>query len=212
MNPKPQLCGLVLAGGRSSRMGSDKAVLLHPDGRTLARRTCDLLREAGCEKVVLSLRHDQEIPEGFAGFENLTIVRDPAEGSVGPVAGMVGGPIGLERRDRLADAAVDERLEREVGELAAVRDAIGAPKDLPLIVADDDKPERPKRTVVRCPLRDPGRAHPSLHGRSGRREVLGSGREALSEQVQQGLRHGALGLVGRQGRGRGQQRRGAGGA
>ncbi|MEO5715497.1 MAG: NTP transferase domain-containing protein [Luteolibacter sp.] len=91
MNPEPKLCGLVLAGGRSSRMGTDKAALVHPDGRPLARRTCDLLREAGCEAVVLSLRHDQEIPDGFADFENLTVVRDPAGESAGPIAGMVGG-------------------------------------------------------------------------------------------------------------------------
>lgn len=91
MNSEPKLRGLVLAGGRSSRMGTDKAALVHPDGRTLARRTCDLLREAGCETIVLSLRHDQEIPEGFTDFENLAIVRDPAGESVGPIAGMVGG-------------------------------------------------------------------------------------------------------------------------
>jgi len=91
MNPEPKLCGLVLAGGRSSRMGTDKAALVHPDGRPLARRTCDLLLEAGCEAVVLSLRHDQEIPDGFADFEKLTIVRDPSGESVGPIAGMVTG-------------------------------------------------------------------------------------------------------------------------
>lgn len=91
MNSHQQICGLVLAGGRSSRMGQDKAALVHPDGRTLVRRTCDLLAEAGCERVVLSLRHDQEIPAGLSDFENLTIVRDPAGESVGPIAGMVSG-------------------------------------------------------------------------------------------------------------------------
>jgi len=72
-------------------MGCDKAALVHPDGRTLARRACDLLRDAGCGTVVLSLRHDQDIPGGFADFENPTIVRDPAGGNVGPLGGMVGG-------------------------------------------------------------------------------------------------------------------------
>jgi molybdopterin-guanine dinucleotide biosynthesis protein A len=65
MNSNRPLHGLVLAGGRSSRMGTDKAALPHPDGRPLARRTCDLLAEAGCDAVMLSLRHDQELPPGF---------------------------------------------------------------------------------------------------------------------------------------------------
>jgi molybdopterin-guanine dinucleotide biosynthesis protein A len=40
MNPPSDipLCGLILAGGRSARMGRDKAALVHPHGRTLARR------------------------------------------------------------------------------------------------------------------------------------------------------------------------------
>ena len=88
MNPNRSLHGLVLAGGRSSRMGQDKAALVHPDGRSLARRCCDLLREAGCESVVLSLRHDQEIP---AGLDDLEIVRDPAGASQGPIAGIIAG-------------------------------------------------------------------------------------------------------------------------
>jgi molybdopterin-guanine dinucleotide biosynthesis protein A len=85
------VCGLVLAGGRSSRMGSDKAALVHPDGRTLARRCCDLLREAGCETVVLSLRQDQEPPAGFSDSDGVSIVRDPAGASPGPIAGIVAG-------------------------------------------------------------------------------------------------------------------------
>ena len=83
------LCGLVLAGGRSTRMGSDKAALLHPDGRALARRCCDLLLEAGCESVVLSLRHDQELPPGFEDHSEVIIARDPEGGSEGPLAGML---------------------------------------------------------------------------------------------------------------------------
>ncbi len=89
--PKKPLCGLVLAGGRSSRMGTDKAALRHPDGRTLARRSYDLLVEAGCETVVLSLRHEQDPPPGFADLTDLAVVRDPAGESQGPLTGMLAG-------------------------------------------------------------------------------------------------------------------------
>lgn len=82
------LRGLVLAGGRSCRMGQDKAALVHPDGRTLVRRCHDLLVEAGCETVAISIRHDQEIPAGLEGVE---LVRDPAGESLGPIVGMVSG-------------------------------------------------------------------------------------------------------------------------
>lgn len=88
MNAKPPLRGLLLAGGRSIRMGRDKASLVHPDGRSLVIRCRDLLLEAGCEAVVTSLRHDQEIPAGLEGGE---IVRDPEGESCGPMAGIVSG-------------------------------------------------------------------------------------------------------------------------
>ncbi len=83
------LHGLVLVGGRSSRMGTDKAALVHPDGRPLARRTFDLLVEAGCAEVMLSLRHDQPIPAGFEDLANPTVVHDPEGESAGPLAGIV---------------------------------------------------------------------------------------------------------------------------
>jgi molybdopterin-guanine dinucleotide biosynthesis protein A len=70
-------------------MGADKAALVHPDGRTLARRTHDLLLDAGCEDVVLSLRHDQEIPAGFSDLQGLHTVRDPEGTSGGPLTGIV---------------------------------------------------------------------------------------------------------------------------
>lgn len=89
MSAFPPLHGLVLAGGRSSRMGTDKAALVHPDGRPLARRTFDLLVEAGCMEVMLSLRHDQPIPAGFEDLADPAIVRDPDGEGAGPLAGIV---------------------------------------------------------------------------------------------------------------------------
>jgi molybdopterin-guanine dinucleotide biosynthesis protein A len=89
MNPSRPLHGLVLAGGRSTRMGTDKAALVHPDGRPLARRTFDLLVEAGCAEVTLSLRHDQSMPTGFENRAQIAVVRDPEGQSAGPLAGIV---------------------------------------------------------------------------------------------------------------------------
>lgn len=87
--PDPTLCGLVLAGGRSTRMGHDKAALVHPDGRTLVRRCHDLLVEAGCDRAVLSLRHDQALPSGFGDGFMPDVIRDPEGGSEGPLVGIL---------------------------------------------------------------------------------------------------------------------------
>lgn len=89
MNPTRPLHGLVLAGGRSSRMGTDKADLVHPDGRPLARRCCDLLAAAACSDLVLSLRYDQSLPAGFLPDSAVRVIRDPQGGSEGPLAGML---------------------------------------------------------------------------------------------------------------------------
>ncbi len=89
MNPIRPLHGLVLAGGRSTRMGTDKAALIHPDGRPLARRTVDLLEDAGCERIVVSLRHDQDFPPMIVESAHVRIVRDPEDGSEGPMVGIL---------------------------------------------------------------------------------------------------------------------------
>lgn len=89
MNPSRPLLGLVLAGGRSARMGTDKAGLVHPDGRPLARRTCDLLAAAACSGCFLSLRHDQDLPAGFKPDDGTQVIRDPQGPGEGPLAGML---------------------------------------------------------------------------------------------------------------------------
>lgn len=88
MKMERKLRGLILAGGRSSRMGRDKSALVHPDGRTLLRRCRDLLTESGCASVIVSMRQDQELP---AGLEECGVVRDPEESDWGPITGMVSG-------------------------------------------------------------------------------------------------------------------------
>jgi len=48
------LTGIVLAGGRSSRMGRDKALLQWKDQQTFLDRAIELLCKAGCESVIIS--------------------------------------------------------------------------------------------------------------------------------------------------------------
>ncbi len=79
--------GLVLAGGKGSRMGREKGGMVHPDGRTMVRRAADLLTGAGCGKVLVSLREGQEFSE------EIEVVRDSGEGALGGIiAGMETAP------------------------------------------------------------------------------------------------------------------------
>jgi molybdopterin-guanine dinucleotide biosynthesis protein A/molybdopterin converting factor small subunit len=82
---KPPLFGLLLAGGRSTRMGHDKAsMVIGADGLNQAQRAVQEL-SAFCQKVFLSLRDGQTAPEGCEHFE---IVRDNPKLS-GPLAGIL---------------------------------------------------------------------------------------------------------------------------
>lgn len=77
--------GVVLAGGRSSRMGTAKAAL-EWHGSTLLRRVSGLVaREVG--PVVVVRAPGQELPGLGAGVE---VVEDPREG-LGPLQGMAAG-------------------------------------------------------------------------------------------------------------------------
>ena len=83
MTERRPLWGLVLAGGRSRRMGTDKA-LLEKDGRTQLARTVDLL-ERFVERVFVSARPDQARDPERKRHE---LIIDRYE-DLGPVAGIL---------------------------------------------------------------------------------------------------------------------------
>lgn len=76
-----KLTGVVIAGGRSTRMGRDKARLC-VDGVALWQRQRRVLEAAGARPVIFALRAGQR---RFA--PGLQVVRD-TRGGVGPIAGV----------------------------------------------------------------------------------------------------------------------------
>jgi molybdopterin-guanine dinucleotide biosynthesis protein A len=74
-----EFAGFILAGGRSSRMGCDKA-MLEIDGITMIDRAIDLIRSAGVEPAVIG-----------SFDESLRLVRVPLISDDWPGAGPLGG-------------------------------------------------------------------------------------------------------------------------
>ena len=83
MTAPEKICGLVLAGGRSTRMGSDKA-LFRQDGETQLSRAVSLL-EAHVDRVFVSTRPDQADDAERNKFEQIV---DRYQ-DLGPVAGIL---------------------------------------------------------------------------------------------------------------------------
>lgn len=82
-NAGKALYGLVLAGGRSRRMGTDKALLVH-DGRTQLETAVGLLAPV-TDRQFVSTRPDQADEEARSRFPQII---DRYEG-IGPVAGIL---------------------------------------------------------------------------------------------------------------------------
>jgi molybdopterin-guanine dinucleotide biosynthesis protein A len=78
--------GIVLAGGRSSRMGTSKA-WLDWHGSTLLRRTCGVVARGVGGPVVVVRALDQELPDLPA---DVRVVEDAREGK-GPLQGLLAG-------------------------------------------------------------------------------------------------------------------------
>src|ERR1700740_3802920 len=85
--------GVVLAGGRSSRMGTPKAAL-EWHGSTLLRRTVGIVARATSGPVVVVRATGQDLPELPDGT---LVADDPREGK-GPVQGIAAGLAALSAR------------------------------------------------------------------------------------------------------------------
>ena len=93
----PGSAGVVLAGGRSSRMGTPKAAL-EWHGSTLLRRTVGILARATGGPVVVVRAKGQELPELP---NDVDVIDDPQEGK-GPVQGIAAGLAALADRADVA--------------------------------------------------------------------------------------------------------------
>ena len=93
----PGYAGVVLAGGRSSRMGTPKAAL-EWHGSTLLRRTVGILARATGGPVVVVRASGQDLPDLPPDVD---VIDDPREGK-GPVQGLAAGLGALENRAEVA--------------------------------------------------------------------------------------------------------------
>jgi molybdenum cofactor guanylyltransferase len=82
-----RLAGLVLAGGRSTRFGSDKAAALL-DGRALIQWVVSAL-DGVCSEIVIAAAPNQRLPP-LEARSPLRVVRDTEVG-LGPLAGLATG-------------------------------------------------------------------------------------------------------------------------
>src|SRR5271166_5293473 len=92
--------GIVLAGGRSSRMGTPKAAL-EWHGSTLLRRTVGIISRATDGPVVVVRAPGQALPALPADVE---VVADPREG-LGPIQGLAAGLAAIDGRAEFAFVA-----------------------------------------------------------------------------------------------------------
>jgi molybdopterin-guanine dinucleotide biosynthesis protein A len=89
--------GIVLAGGRSSRMGTPKAAL-EWHGSTLLRRTAGIISRATDGPVVVVRAQGQALPALPAQVE---VIDDPREG-MGPIQGLAAGLAAIADRAEIA--------------------------------------------------------------------------------------------------------------
>jgi molybdenum cofactor cytidylyltransferase/nicotine blue oxidoreductase len=72
-----RVAGLLLAAGGGRRIGAPKALLRH-DGQLLVERACQVLRDAGCDPIVVVLGAAAQRVQEEADLDGATVVVNPA--------------------------------------------------------------------------------------------------------------------------------------
>jgi molybdopterin-guanine dinucleotide biosynthesis protein A len=142
--------GLVLAGGKGSRMGLDKGAL-RVGGSALAHRAAVTLGRV-CSDVLVSVAPGAANPApGYLAIE------DHAPAGRGPLAGILAAFRGTVERDLLVLAcdypAVDSRFLRNLLSCARIGDAVVLPQDSrgrdhPLVALWRRETEAPVRAAI----------------------------------------------------------------
>jgi molybdenum cofactor guanylyltransferase len=165
--------GVVLAGGRSSRMGTSKAAL-EWHGSTLLRRTVGIVARATGGPVVVVRAPGQILPELPPGT---LIADDPREGK-GPVQGIAAGLAALRGR---ADFAFVSSTDAPFLHPAFIRRVLRA-------LTDPDEPANPNEPGPGEPAPDeprPGRPDVALPVARGYRQPLAAAyRVSLAETAE----------------------------
>ena len=174
--PKPRIAGLVLAAGRSTRMGGPNKLLATMDGVVLVRRAVEAARDAGLDEIVVVTGHQAERIEAALAGLPVRFVHNPdfAEG--------------LSTSLRTGIAALGDSVDAAVvllGDMPRVSSALVAG----LVRAFD--PAHGHHVVV--PIADGRRGNPVLWGRrffaelgrvsgdQGGRAILAAAPEAIAE-------------------------------
>lgn len=135
--------GVVLCGGRSTRMGRPKAWLPFGD-ETMLQRVVRTLREVVWPMVIVAAP-DQELPPLPS---DMRIVRDEQEG-LGPLAGLAGG---LRSLDQVADAAYVSSCDVPLLRPQFVRAVVGRLEEFDLAIPHAEGYHHPLAAVYRTAL------------------------------------------------------------
>jgi molybdenum cofactor guanylyltransferase len=138
------VAGILLAGGRSQRMGRDKAGLPW-HGSTLARRAVGLLARIAEPPVIVVCAPDQELPPLP---DWVAVARDPEPG-LGPLAGLA---VGLAAAGPRAEVAAVCAVDAPLAHPAVLAALLGALGPSPAVVPVSDGKPQPLFAVYRTEL------------------------------------------------------------
>ena len=132
-----KILGVILAGGKATRMGGGDKALLEIGGQSLLARVIARL-EPQVEGMALNANGD---PSRFAGF-GLPVIADTVEGFAGPLAGVLAGLrwAAGHGASHIATAAGDTPFFP--ADLVARLGAAAADKGQPIALAATTDPER----------------------------------------------------------------------